>query len=109
MATREAIASYHQLVVDVPVPKVPPKVEGCGAPLSLFSLQTIWYWALVLAVSDVIFAPSDTISVEKNTNVMWDAVRGAHKIPRKKKQSTKGSTSGLFHRRMYPEVAAAPE
>ena len=29
-------------------------------------------------VGDVIFAPNDTISVEKRSNVMWATVRGAH-------------------------------
>ena len=58
-------------------------------------------------VGDVIFTPNDTISVQKRTNVMWAAIRGAHKIPKKKKQD-KGNTRGLLHRRSYAEVAAAP-
>ena len=59
-------------------------------------------------VDDVIFTPNDTISVQKRTNVMWAAIRGAHKILKKKKQSTNGNTSGLFHRRSYAKVAATP-
>ena len=35
-------------------------------------------------VSDVIFAPNDTISVQKPSNIMSAAISGAHKIPRKK-------------------------
>ena len=57
-------------------------------------------------VGDMICAPNDTISVQKRSNGMWDAIRGAHKIPRKRKQSTKGSTGGLSHRRTYVEIAA---
>ena len=56
---------------------------------------------------DVIFAPNDTISVEKRTNVMWVEIRGVHKIRRKNQQSTKGSTNGLFYRRSNADVAAA--
>ena len=59
-------------------------------------------------VGDVIFAPNDTISVETRTDIMWAKIRGAHKIPRKKKQGTKESIGELFHRRSYSEVAAAP-
>jgi hypothetical protein len=55
----------------------------------------------------VMFTPNDTISVQTRTNVMWAAIRGAHKIPKKKKQD-KGNTRGLIHRRSYAEVAAAP-
>ena len=67
------------------------------------------FYSAELSVGDVIFAPNDTISVEKRSNVMWAVIRGAHKIPRKKKQNTKRSTSGKSHRRTYAEVAAAPE
>ena len=63
---------------------------------------------LVSPVGDVILAPNDTRSVEKRLNAMWAAVRGAHKIPRKKKQGTKKGTSGQSHRRTYAEVAATP-
>ena len=59
-------------------------------------------------VGDVICAPNDIISVEKRTNGMWPAIRRAQKIPRKKEQCTKGSTSELFRRRSYAEVAAVP-
>ena len=37
-----------------------------------------------LIVYDMIFTPNDTISVQKRTNVMWAAIRGAHRIPKKK-------------------------
>ena len=57
-------------------------------------------------VGDVIFTPNDKISVQKRTNVTWAAIRGAHKIPKKKKQD-KGNTRGLIHQRSYAEVAAA--
>ena len=59
-------------------------------------------------VGDVIFAPNDKISAQKRTTVMWAVLRGAHTIPKKKKQGTKGNTSGLFHRRSYTNVATAP-
>ena len=57
-------------------------------------------------VGNVIFTPNDKISVQKRTNVTWAASRGAHKIPKKKKQD-KGNTRGLIHQRSYAEVAAA--
>ena len=59
-------------------------------------------------VGDAIFVPNDTISVQKRTNAMWAAIRGAHRISKKNKQGTKGNTSGLFHQRSYAKVAAAP-
>ena len=59
-------------------------------------------------VGDVIFTPNETISVQKHTNATLAAIRGAHKIPKKTKQDTKGHTRGLFHRRLYAKVAAAP-
>ena len=59
-------------------------------------------------VGDVIITPIDTISAHKCTTVLWTAIRGAHKISKKTNQSTKGSTSGLIHRRSYADVAAAP-
>ena len=59
-------------------------------------------------VGDVIFAPNDMISVQKRTTIMWATIRGAHKIPKKKKQGTKGNTSWLIHRRSYADVVAAP-
>ena len=65
-------------------------------------------WPHNIRVGDVVFVPNDTISVQKRTNIMWAAIRGAHRIPKNKKQSTKGNTSGLFHRRLYAKVAAAP-
>ena len=55
---------------------------------------------------DVIFAPNDKISVRNRTIVTWAAIRGAHKIPKKKKQY-EGNTRGLIHQRSYAEVAAA--
>ena len=67
------------------------------------------FYSAELSVGDVIFAPNDTISVEKRSNVMWAVIRGAHKIPRKKEQSTKGSTNGPSHWCIYTAVAAAPE
>ena len=48
------------------------------------------------SVGDVISAPNNTISVKNQSNIMWAAVRGARKILKKKKQSTKCS-SGQFH------------
>ena len=57
-------------------------------------------------VGDVIFSPNDKISVRNRTNFAWAAIRGAHKIPKKKKQD-KGNTRGLIHQRSYAEVAAA--
>ena len=60
------------------------------------------------AVGDMIIAPIDVISVEKQTNASWAAFGGAHKISKKNNQSTKGNTSGLIHRRSYADVAAAP-
>ena len=59
-----------------------------------------------LHVGDVIFTPNDKISVRKCTNATWAAIRGAHKIPKKKKQD-EGNTRGLIHQRSYAEVAAA--
>ena len=59
-------------------------------------------------VGDVIFTPNDKISVRKRTNATWAAIRGAHKIPKKKKQD-EGNTRGLIHQRSYAEVAAASE
>jgi hypothetical protein len=58
------------------------------------------------SVGDVIFSPNDKISVRNRTNFAWAAIRGAHKIPKKKKQD-KGNTRGLIHQRSYAEVAAA--
>ena len=57
-------------------------------------------------VGDVIFTPNDKISVRKRTNVTWAAIRGAHNIPKKKKQY-KGNTRGLIRQRSFAEVAAA--
>ena len=68
-----------------------------------------WHWRGCLrrvCVGDVIFSPNDKISVRNRTNVTWAAIRGAHKIPKKKKQD-KGNTRGLIHQRSYAEVAAA--
>ena len=59
-------------------------------------------------VNDVIFAPNDTISVQKCNDDMLAVIRGAHKIPKKKKQGIKGNTSGIFHRRLHAEVARSP-
>ena len=39
---------------------------------------------LEAAVGDVIFAPNDTISVQKRTYAMWAAIRGAHKKNKEK-------------------------
>ena len=59
-------------------------------------------------VGVVIFAPNDMISVQKRTTIMWATIRGAHKISKKTKQGTEGNTSGLLHRRLYADIAAAP-
>ena len=56
----------------------------------------------------MIITPIDAISAEKRTNASWAALRGAHKISKKKNQSDKGNTSGLIHWRSYADVAAAP-
>ena len=56
----------------------------------------------------VILTPSDTISAQKRTTTAWVAIRGAHKISKKTNQGTKLNTSGLIHRRLYADVAAAP-
>ena len=77
-----------------------PTISKCSNPASDMDSQE--------CVEDVIITPIDTISAQKRSNASWAAIRGAHKIPRKKKQSTKESTSGLFHRRSYAEVAAVP-
>ena len=58
-------------------------------------------------VGDVIFAPNGTISAQKRTDASWAAIRSAHRISKKTKQGTKGNTSGLIHRRLYANVAAA--
>ena len=58
------------------------------------------------SVGDVIFTPSDKISVRKHTNATWAAIRDAHKIPKKKKQD-EGNTRGLIHQCSCAEVAAA--
>ena len=63
---------------------------------------------IVRPVGDVIITPIDKISAQKCTNASWTAIRGAHKISKKTNQSTKGNTSGLIHRRLYADVAAAP-
>ena len=89
-----------------------PTLDGylCSGFLCLFHPFSWLYtfYNVFGYVGDVIFAPNDIISVEKRTTVMWAAIRGAHKIPKKKKQGTKGNISGIFHRRLYAEVAAAP-
>ena len=56
----------------------------------------------------VILTPSDTISAQKRTTTAWVAIRGAHKISKKTKKSTKGNTNELIHRRSYADVTAAP-
>ena len=43
------------------------------------------YILAVHSAGNVIFAPNDTISAEKQSNAIWDAVRGTHSIPGKKK------------------------
>ena len=59
------------------------------------------------AISQHVNEYDDEPTISKTT-IMWAAIKGAHKIPKKKKQGTKGNTSGIFHRRLYAEVAAAP-
>ena len=59
-------------------------------------------------VGDVILAPNDTISVQKGTNPTRTAIWGVYNISKKTKQGTKGNTRGLFHRRSYADVVAAP-
>ena len=54
------------------------------------------------------FAPNDTVSVQKRTTAMWAASRGTNKISKKNKQGTKGNKSWLFHRRSYAEVIVRP-
>ena len=62
-----------------------------------------------MGVGDVTFAPNDRMLVQKRSDVTWATIRGAHKIPRKKKQSIKGSTSVISPLHTYAEVALAPE
>ena len=76
--------------------------------IDVFFAEGLFFEHEFWIVGDVIITPIDTISVEKRNNASWAAFRAAHKISKKNNQSTKGNTSGLIHRRLYADVAAAP-
>ena len=59
--------------------------EYDGEPTISNSFNTVTDGNSQECVGDVIFATNDTISVQKRTNAMWAAIRGALNIPKKNK------------------------